>query len=127
MSSQSVHPVGTTPDPSPEWMWTWNGISFGYRLGDSLFTFDGMEVGRFAGAEIYGVDGRYLGELRGAEDGGRLITNSYKKLRTIADFAPTIGRAYKRPGDRAGEVLYCGHEDFPLPQNIRRMVVGGSR
>jgi hypothetical protein len=108
-------------------MWTWNGISFGYRLGDSLFTFDGIEVGRFSGAEVYGVDGRYLGELRGAEDGNRLITNTYKKSRTISDFAPTFGREYRRLGDRVGEVLYCGHEDFPLPQIVRRMVVGGSR
>ena len=107
-------------------MWTWNGISFGYRLGGSLFTYDGIEVGRFCGAEIYGVDGLYLGELRSAEDGSRLITNTYKKSRTISDFAPTFGRTYKQRPDRAADVLYCGHEDFPLPQIVRRMVVAGS-
>jgi hypothetical protein len=126
MSPQVVLPGGATPDLSSEWMWTWNGISFGYRQGDSLFTFDGIEVGRFSGAEVYGVDGRYLGELRVAEDGNRLITNTYKKSRTISDFAPTFGRAYKRLGNRGGEPLYCGHEDFPLPQKARRMVVRGS-
>jgi len=107
-------------------MWTWNGTSFGYRLGGSLFTYDGVEVGRFSGPEVYGVDGRYLGEVLKADDGGRLITNSYKKLRTQSEFAPTFGRAYKRPEDRTGEQMYCGHEDFPLPQTVRRMVVGGS-
>jgi hypothetical protein len=126
MSSQGVLPVGTTSELSPEWMWTWNGISFGYRLGDSLFTFDGIEVGRFSGIEVYGVDGLYLGEVRSAEDGSRLITNAYKKSRTISDFAPTFGRAYERLGNRGGEPLYCGHEDFPLPQKARRMVVRGS-
>jgi hypothetical protein len=125
MSSPNVQPVGTTSELSPEWRWTWNGVSFGYRLGDSLFTFDGIEVGRFSGAEVYGIDGLYLGELRSAEDGSRLITNTYKKSRTISDFAPTFDRAYRPPGDRVGEPLYCGHEDFPLPQNVRRMVVGG--
>jgi hypothetical protein len=123
MSPQGVL-VGGTSDPSSEWMWTWNGRSFGYRLGDSLFTFDGIEVGRFSGAEVYGIDGRYLGEVRGAEDGNRLITNTYKKSRTIPSFAPTFGTTYKQQQDRAGETLYCGHEDFPLPQIVRRMVVG---
>jgi hypothetical protein len=125
MTSQGVQTAAAL-DLSPEWMWTWNGISFGYRLGDSLFTYDGIEVGRFSGAEVFGIDGHYLGEVRSAADGNRLITNSYKKLRMVDEFAPTFGHSYKRPGDRAGEQLYCGHEDFPLPQEVSRTVVRGS-
>src|SRR5579871_527342 len=117
MTSQGVQ-TATTSDLSPEWMWTWNGVSFGYRLGDSLFTYDGIEVGRFAGAEVFGIDGRYLGDVRNAADGSRLITNSYKKLRMVEEFAPTFGRGHKRQGDRSSEQLYCGHEDFPLPQQV---------
>ena len=101
-------------------MWTWSGVHFGYRRGDSLFTYDGIEVGRFSGAEVYGAEGSYLGEVRSTEeDGDRLITSSYKKLRTAAAFIPIIERAQKRPVDRNQEVLYCGYEHFPTPETLR--------
>ena len=119
MTSQGVQPVQATHSAEQDWLWTWNGVSFGYRLQDSLFTHDGIEVGRFSGREIYGIDGRYLGELSGADDGKRLITNVYKKSRTIAGFVPTLGRAYKRLEHRSGETLFCGHEDFPSPESAK--------
>jgi len=104
---------------TPNWLWTWNGVCFGYRRGDSLFTYDGIEVGRFSGAEVYGAEGSYLGEVRSTEeDGDRLITSSYKKLRTAAAFIPIIERAQKRPVDRNQEVLYCGYEHFPTPETL---------
>jgi hypothetical protein len=106
----------------PDWLWTWNGVCFGYRLGDSLFTHDGVEVGRFSGPEVYGVDGRYLGEVGKADDGGRLVTNLYKKMRTVSRFAPTFDRSYRRPTNHAPQPLYSGHEEFPSPETARAMV-----
>ncbi len=104
---------------TPNWLWTWNGVCFGYRRGDSLFTYDGIEVGRFSGAEVYGAEGSYLGEVRSTEeDGDRLITSSYKKSRMAAAFVPIIERAQKRPVDRNQEVLYCGYEHFPTPETL---------
>jgi hypothetical protein len=118
MSTQA--PRSILASLTPNWLWTWNGVCFGYRRGDSLFTYDGIEVGRLSGAEIYGADGRYLGVVRSTEeDGDRLITSSYKKLRIAAAFAPTIERAQKRPVDRNKEPLYCGYEDFPSPEILR--------
>ena len=109
---------------TPNWLWTWNGICFGYRRGDSLFTHDGIEVGRFSGAEVYGPDGSYLGELRSTEvDGDRLIASSYKKSRTAASFVPAIEPAQKRQPARDVQQLFCGHEDFPLPETIRATVL----
>jgi hypothetical protein len=123
MTSQSVQAVQATPSAGPDWLWTWSGVSFGYRLGDSLFTHDGIEVGRFIGLEVYGVDGRYLGEVGTAEDGSRLITNLHKKSLAMDDFVPTFDTAYKRLANRAGlGPLFCGHEDFPSPETARRMV-----
>jgi hypothetical protein len=107
---------------APDWLWTWNGIFFGYRRGDSLFTHDGVEVGRFSGTEIYGVDGQYLGEVSAANDGHRLITNLYKKSRRLSAFTPTFDRFYKPRADRTGEPLYSGHEDFPSREIVRAMV-----
>src|SRR6266853_5362024 len=109
---------------TPSWLWTWNGVCFGYRRGDSLFTYDGIEVGRFSGAEVYGAEGSYLGEVRSTEeDGDRLITSSYKKLRTAAAFILIIERAQKRPVDRNQEVLYCGYEHFPSPDVLRGTIL----
>jgi hypothetical protein len=119
MNSQGVQSVRATPD----WLWTWNGVCFGYRQGDSLFTYDGIEVGRFSGTEVYGVDGRYLGELSNVGDTSRLTTNLYKKSRTVPEFVPTFGRAYTRPENRPGESLFCGYENFPSPEILRRMIV----
>jgi hypothetical protein len=36
-----------------QWLWTWGGVSFGYREGDNLWTHDGRHVGRFHGIEVY--------------------------------------------------------------------------
>ena len=117
MASHGTKTAQSNPSIESEWLWTWSGLSFGYRLKDSLFTHDGMEIGRFSGTEVYGPDGHYLGELRVSDDGKRLITNIYKRSRTVPAFISTPGRAYKRLGDRAAEALYCGHEDFPAPEN----------
>jgi hypothetical protein len=123
MTSQGVQTVRAEPEGSkPDWLWTWAGICFGYRLGDSLFTPDGVEVGRFSGSEVYGVDGRYLGELRRADDSYRLITNLYKKLCIMSAFAPTFDRFYRQPANRAPQPLYSGHEDFPSPEIAKTMV-----
>lgn len=103
----------------PQWLWTWSGVCVGYRSGDSLFGCNGREIGHFYGTEIYGWDGEYLGELRDAYDGMRLTTSSYKKAHMQDGFVPAIGRAYKRPKDRVREPLFCGYENFPLPDDIR--------
>lgn len=104
----------------PSWLWTWGGVCFGYRRGDSLYAYDGKEVGRFSGAEIYGPDGRYIGELSNASDGERLITNVYKKSRVTSGFAPTHHHSFSKPADRPEEPLYAGHEDFPRPKLAKR-------
>jgi hypothetical protein len=125
MSTQADRSVGAIlASLTPIWLWTWNGVCFGYRRGDSLFAYDGIEVGRFSGAEVYGADGSYLGEVRSTEeDGDRLITSSYKKLRMAAPFVPTIERAYKRPAERNQETLYCGYEHFPSPEILKGTIL----
>ena len=105
---------------APSWLWTWGGVCFGYRHGDSLFTNDGVEAGRFHGAEIYGADGQYLGELRSASDGERLITNLYKKSRFMGGFFPTHHHSFSKLADRPEEPLYMSHEDFPTPKMKRK-------
>jgi len=126
MNSQAVRSFRAALEEealTPQWLWTWNGVCFGYRRGDSLFTCGGIEVGRFSRAELYGVDGRYLGEVRSTGDGDRLITSSYKKSCTAAAFVPTFDRAPKgKPLDRPGQPLYCGYEDFPLPETAASKV-----
>ena len=119
MSTQAVRTI-LAALTKPNWVWTWNGVCFGYRRGDSLFTYDGVEVGRFSGSEIYDADGSYLGEVRNTEENGdRLTTSSYKKSRMVASFVPTIESAQNRPADRNQEPLYCGYEDFPSPELLR--------
>ena len=76
----------------PSWLWSWNGVCIGYRLGNSLFAADGLEVGRFSGSDVYGADGRYLGELTASEEGTRLVTSVYKKLHTMPGLVPTLER-----------------------------------
>ena len=105
----------------PSWLWTWSGIAFGYRLGDSLFAHDGAEIGRFQGLQIYGVDGRYLGELNSTEADNRLITNLYKRGSLGTPFVPTFHRSYQRPPHNARQLLYSGHEDFPSPEIAKAM------
>jgi hypothetical protein len=123
MTSQAVKTLREDPQVlGPDWLWTWNGVCFGYRLGDSLFTHDGVEVGRFSGHEVYGVAGRYLGEISKADDGRRLITNLYKKARTVTEFVPTFGCGYGRPADHGPQPLYVGHEEFPSPEMTKTSV-----
>jgi hypothetical protein len=57
MSTQAARPVREIlASLTPNWLWTWDGVCFGYRRGNSLFTYDGIEVGRFSGVEVYGAD-----------------------------------------------------------------------
>lgn len=105
-------------------MWTWSGVHFGYRRGDSLFTYDGIEAGRFSGPEVYGIDGRYLGEVQSSEeDGDRLVTGSYKKTCRASVFTPILDRPHIRVADRMALPLYCGYEHFPSPEIVKRMVL----
>jgi hypothetical protein len=128
MSTQAARSVqASSLSLTPNWLWTWNGVCFGYRLGDSLFTHEGIEVGRFSGTEVYDPDGGYLGELRRADDGDRLITGSYKKSRTGIAFIPALERPRKRPGDRIRQPLYCGYEDFPSPEVVKGMIMERGR
>ena len=127
MSAQAVRTILASLT-KPTWLWSWNGVCFGYRRGDSLFTYDGVEAGRFYGTEIYGADGCYLGEVRNSEeDGGRLTTSSYKKSRMAPSFVPRLESAPKRPADCNREPLYCGYEDFPSPESLRNSFLERSR
>lgn len=106
-----------------EWLWTWGGISFGYREGNNLWTHDGRHVGRFKGEDVYGPDGRYLGELRNKT---RLITNVSKKrsLRGQA-FSPYASRmGYVPYVNYVGYVMYAGYEDFPPPTKVWQSLKG---
>ena len=124
MSSQATQSVRTVFAPL-QWLWTWNGVCFGYRRGDSLFTYDGVEIGRFVGKEIYGPDGGYLGEVMGTEGGeDRLITSHYKATRMEDPFVPAFGRPHPRGASCFGEPLYCGYDEFPSPKVLKDMVVG---
>jgi hypothetical protein len=120
LGSLSTAVAAASAATEPSWLWTWGGACFGYRQGDSLFTYGGKETGRFHGTEVYGADGRYLGELSSASDGERLITNVYKKSRTMNAFSPTHHDSFSKPADRQEEPLYSGHEDFPRPKMARR-------
>ncbi len=95
-----------------DWLWTWGGTFFGYKLDDGLFTYNGLQIGRFDGVEIYGRDGRYLGEI---ESGDRLITNSLKKSWMRSGFVPRIAGSYMPFVNYVGYVMYVGYEDFPDP------------
>ena len=125
MNSQAVRSIRAAlaeEAPAPHWLWTWNGVCFGFRQGNSLFTCGGAEAGRFAGSEIYGADGKYLGEVRTGEDGDRLVASSYKKSCTSAPFVPTFERVPgERPASRAGQPLYCGYEDFSMPETAAHL------
>jgi hypothetical protein len=99
-----------------EWLWTWGGISFGYRLGEDLWTHDGRHVGRFHEDEVYARNGLYLGEIRNRN---RLITNLNKKQRRKSPFGPHANRvAYVRYVNYVGYVMYVGYEDFPVPEQL---------
>ena len=99
-----------------EWLWTWGGVSFGYREGGQLWTHDGRHVGRFDGDEIFGTGGGYLGEL---QNGNRLITSLSKKGRQGYAFTPHASRVGFVPYvDYLGYVMYVGFEDFPTPDDL---------
>jgi hypothetical protein len=96
-----------------EWLWTWGGKCFGYRLGEELWTYDGKHVARFQGTEIYGATGAYIGELRG---GKRLIRDRSKSTQRISGFTPQPRRAASdKFADAADYTLYGDYEDFPGP------------
>jgi hypothetical protein len=99
-----------------DWLWTWGGVSFGYRDDDGLFTYFGREVGRFDGEEIYGSNGRYLGEVM---SDNRLITSRSKKAWVRGSFTPRSGGSYVRYVGYVGYVMYVGYEDFPAPDSFR--------
>jgi hypothetical protein len=99
-----------------EWLWTWEGISFGYREDDDLWTHDGRHVGKFQGDEAFGPDGRYLGEILNED---RLITNVSKRGWRSSAFAPYASRVgYVPYANYVGYVMYAGHEDFPNPGDL---------
>jgi hypothetical protein len=99
-----------------EWLWTWGGVSFGYREGDDLWTHDGGHVGRFQRDDVFGPDGRYLGEVKNKN---RLITDLAKGSWRTAGFVPYANRAGHVPYiDYVGYVMYMGYEDFPSPATL---------
>jgi hypothetical protein len=99
-----------------KWLWTWGGVSFGYREGDDLRTHDGRHVGRFYGDEVYGTDGSYLGELM---QGDRLITSLGKRTHRQGAFAPYARNAsFARYASYVGYVMYAGYSDFPSPEEV---------
>ena len=108
------------------WLWTWGGVCFGYRREEWLFTYDGIGVGRFVGDEVYGTNGDYLGELRSTGQEQRLATSNYKKSRVVAAFSPKVERGYKRPANRLSQTLYCGYQDFPLPEIFKKVEARGA-
>jgi hypothetical protein len=98
-----------------DWLWTWGGECFGYRVGDRLFAYDGIQAGRFDGDEVYGADGCYLGEIKSDR---RLITHRSKKGWRRSPFAPVRGGSYVRYCKYVAYVMYAGYEDFPSPDDF---------
>lgn len=98
-----------------DWLWTWGGECFGYRMGDKLLTYNGVQIGRFDGDEVYGTDGRYLGEVKSHN---RLITNLAKKHHRHSRFAPSRSGSYCRYANYVGYTMYAGYEDFPSPDEF---------
>lgn len=100
-----------------QWLWTWSGISFGYREGDNLWTHDGKHVGRFVGDTIYGADGRYLGEVH---SGNRLVTaRARSRMAAGPPFEPCTRRAPQPRNVHSRAIdLRPGYEDFPGPERF---------
>ncbi len=98
-----------------DWLWTWGGECFGYRVDDRLFAYHGAQIGRFDGEDVYGADGCYLGEVK---SGRRLITHRGKKNWRRAPFAPTRHASYARYCNYVGYAMYAGYEDFPSPDEF---------
>ncbi|MDR5763285.1 hypothetical protein [Caballeronia sp. LZ035] len=98
------------------WLWTWSGVSFGYRVDDQLRTHDGRHVGRFVEEEIYGADGLYLGELASAD---RLFTSQRKTGRFKLPFRPRVKRTERlQRAARAARLMRPGYKDFPAPEHL---------
>lgn len=98
------------------WLWTWGGVSFGYRLDYALFTHDGQLVGRFYDEEVYGIDGLYLGELKQPD---RLITDPAKKQCCRRAFRPAHSACFERPARRTALAMEAGCAEFPQPEALR--------
>lgn len=98
-----------------DWLWTWRGVSFGYRKGASLFTYQGQEVARFYGNDLFGIDGDYIGEVLREH---RLVTRPTKRIWRKQKFVPTAGRAVRRFSNAFAHVMYSGYEDFPSPDSF---------
>ena len=100
------------------WLWTWGGLSFGYRDGDNLWTYDGEHVGRFEGDVVYDRAGRYLGEVR---RGNRLIVDRARKTMTSGSmpFEPAPPRASQaRHVNSRPIAMLLGYEDFPTRERL---------
>lgn len=85
-----------------DWLWTWGGISFGYKVDDRVFTHFGLQIGRVDGEEVYASDGRYLGEIM---SDNRLIIHRGKKNYRHSGFSPR--EAAPMPGMRIMPGLQC--------------------
>ena len=99
-----------------DWLWTWGGISFGFRESDNLWTHDGQHVGRFVADEVFCSSGAYLGEMMGT---GRLITSQIKIGLNQAGFVP-LGRqiVYTLYVNYSSYAMLAGFEDFPAPNAL---------
>ncbi len=49
-----------------DWLWTWGGECFGYRVNDRLFVYHGMQVGRFDATPLPSQIGASGAGARGA-------------------------------------------------------------
>jgi hypothetical protein len=95
------------------WLWTWGGISFGYREGDELWTHAGRHVGHFRGNEAYDPNGGYLGEIR---SGVRLIIDARKQAQRQLPFFPLPPRpGASRHAPSTALPLPADHRDFSSP------------
>jgi hypothetical protein len=99
-----------------DWLWTWGGISLGYKVDDRVFTHFGLQIGRVDGEEVYASDGRYWGEIM---SDNRLITHRGKKNYRHSGFSPTRSGSYARYANYAGYAMYAGYEDFPSPDAFK--------
>ena len=99
-----------------EWLWTWCGKCFGYRMGDDLWTYDGKHAGRFIGDEIYGKNGLYLGEIR---SGKRLMTDRSKASQRASSFNPQPRRPPQAKfADAADYTMVGTFEEFPSAESF---------
>lgn len=94
-----------------QWLWTWDGNSFGFRDNDQLFRQDGKHVGKFDGDEVYDAHtGLYLGEV--IDD--RLIRKTSKVNKRRSAPSPRSRSARMSRTGRTGRVMRAGYTDWPL-------------